>query len=45
MSEFWNLNLGWFALGTFVILSLVIIGMELICRKQKRDTYIDRGGG
>lgn len=41
----WSIDLGWFALGTFVILSLVIIAIELICWKQKKAMYITKENG
>ena len=41
----WNLHIGWFVLIAFAVLALVIIGMEWVCWRQKRDVYIERGGG
>jgi len=40
----WDLHIGWFYLFAFAVLMLTVIGMEFICWRQKRDTYIERGG-
>ena len=38
----WNLHIGWFVLIAFAVLALVIIGMEWVCWRQKRDVYITK---
>lgn len=38
----WNIDLGWFALGTFVILMLVVIAMERISYNERKEMEITR---
>lgn len=38
----WDIDIGWFMLGAFFVCAIVIISIERICWKQKRDTYITK---
>lgn len=40
----WDIHIGWFVLGTCLIVGLLIIGMELACWRAKKNTYITKGG-
>ena len=44
LDNLWNIHIGWFVLVALAALFGALIGMELACRRAKKNTYITKGG-
>ena len=38
----WQIHLGWFVLGAFAVLALVMIGMEWWCWREQKALFITK---
>jgi len=39
----WDIHLGWFVIVALAALFLALIGMEIACRRAKKNIYITKG--